>query len=74
MGANDLDERLLSAHSVGDTLALVDLYSEAADVAESSGDIDRACFYLTHAFVYGLELGHPLTSELNRRLVAHGRA
>ena len=74
MGAKDLDERLLSAHSAGDTLALVDLYSEAADLAECSCDTDRACFYLTHAFVYGLELGHPLTSELNRRLVAHGRS
>ena len=69
----DLDERLLAAHAAGDLPALAMLYSQAADAREASGDIDAACFYLTHAFVFALEAGDAQGPGLHARLKAHGR-
>ncbi len=66
----DLDARLLAAHARDDRWALVQLYAEAADTAN---DIDRACFYLTHAYIFGLEMNHPGVSDLHARLALHGR-
>lgn len=65
-----LDARLLDAHEAGDRPALVELYCEAAD---ASNDADAAGFYLTHAYVYALELGLPLAASLRARLIADGR-
>ena len=65
-----LDERLLAAHSREDWAGLVALYTEAADAAN---DTDAACFYLTHAYVFALQTGHPDAHPINARLVAHGR-
>ena len=65
-----LDQRLLQAHAAGDKAALVALYTEAADAAE---DIDAACFYLTHAYVFALDIGHPAATALHARLKAEGR-
>ena len=67
----DLDGRLLAAHARSDHRALVGLYAEAA---ETANDIDRACFFLTHAYVFALEQGHPDAPALRARLVAEGRA
>lgn len=67
----NLDDALLAAHARDDRAALVRLYTQAADEA---CDLDAACFYLTHAFVFALELGLPEAATLNRRLVAHDRA
>lgn len=67
---SELDERLLAAHSADDRQALVALYTEAADAAN---DLDAACFYLTHAYIYALEQGHPMAQPLHARLVSHGR-
>lgn len=66
----DLDARLLAAHDRDDKAALVALYTEAADVAN---DLDAACFYLTHAYIFALDTGAPQTPALHARLVAHGR-
>ena len=66
----DLNARLLAAHAADDRRALVRLYEEAADQAN---DIDAACFYLTHAYIFALELGHPATPLLHLRLAQHGR-
>jgi len=68
-----LDEKLLAAHACDDKPALVTLYREAADLAEETGDIDAACFYLVHAYIYGLETAHPEAPELHARLKARGR-
>lgn len=65
-----LQDRLLSAHARDDRAALVALYTEAADTAP---DIDAACFYLTHAYIFALEKGDPATNALYDRLKAHGR-
>jgi hypothetical protein len=67
---NGLNARLLTAHESGDTVALVGLYTEAADTAHNP---DAAGFYLTHAYVFALELGHPSAPTLRQRLVADGR-
>jgi hypothetical protein len=65
-----LDTRLLAAHDANDSLALINLYTQAAD---QSGDIDAACFYLTHAYVFALECGSPKAAMLRARLTHHGR-
>ncbi len=65
-----LDQRLLTAHARRDRAALVDLYREAADHAAS--DTAKG-FYLTHAYVYALEIGHPEAEPLHDRLKQMGR-
>lgn len=65
-----LDERLLKAHEKDDRSALVALYTEAADQA---ADVDAQCFYLTHAYVFALELGDARAVELYKHLAAHDR-
>ncbi len=65
-----LQDRLLAAHARDDRTALVGLYTQAADQA---ADIDAACFYLTHAYIFALELGDPASDALYRRLHAEGR-
>ena len=69
-----LNAALLAAHARHDLETLVDLYALAADSQEGVGDIDAACFFLTQAFVFALEAGVARAAELNRRLVAYGRA
>lgn len=70
---SDLDDQLLRAHENQDHDQLVLLYTQAADESEAQGDVEAACFYLTHAFVFALETGHAQLSKLNERLVAYGR-
>ncbi len=74
MGKTDLDRLLLEAHDRNDHDALVRYYTMAADEREAAQDIDAACFYLTHAFVFALESGAPEADSLNARLAAYGRA
>lgn len=74
MDKQDLDRLLLDAHDRNDHADLIRYYAMAADEREKAQDIDAACFYLTHAFVFALESGAPEADALNQRLVAHGRA
>ena len=67
---NDLQERLLQAHVEGDKAGLVRLYAEAAD---STDDTDTRCFFLTHAYIFALEINDPETSTLYTRLKAFDR-
>ncbi|NNK16612.1 MAG: hypothetical protein HKP51_06885 [Sulfitobacter sp.] len=67
---NTLESALLAAHASGDTAALVTLYAQASEQAET---VDMAGFYLTHAYVFALELNHPQASELRQRLIDAGR-
>ena len=66
----DLNAQLLAAHDAGDKPALVTLYAQAADQAP---DLNTECFFLTQAYVFGLEVGHPDTRTLHARLAEHGR-
>jgi hypothetical protein len=68
-----LDTSMLVAHDAGDISALVDLYQQAAELREASGDIEAACFYLTHAYVFALDLGRDDAVDLYGRLKDHGR-
>lgn len=65
-----LDQALIKAHAQGDRAALVTLYTSAADQAD---DEDAACFYLTQAYIFALEVGHAGTTSLYDRLRANGR-
>ena len=73
MDASDLDAALLKAHADQDGPALVRLYARAADMAETVGDIEAMCFYLTHAYVFALEIDDPTADALHARLKAEGR-
>jgi hypothetical protein len=66
----DLDARLLAAHARDDRAALVGLYEEAADAVTS--EVARG-FYLTHAFIFALDLGDARAARLRDRLKAMGR-
>ena len=66
---SNLDARMIAAHEAHDLPALITLYTQAADTAN---DIDAACFYLTHAYIFALEAGAPWV-EIDVRL-CHGRA
>ncbi len=68
-----LDDDLIKAHAENDLASLVRLYVQAADEKESADDIDGACFYLVHAYVFALEAGDPAMPAINQRLVAYGR-
>ncbi len=74
MDRDALDRDLLDAHARYDQEALVRLYTVAAEERELAQDIDAACFYLTHAFVFALESGAPEADNLNQRLAERGRA
>lgn len=68
-----LDRQLLAAHAADDKPALARLYDAAADFFETSGDVNAACFYLTHAYVYALETGPDQAITIHTRLVQYGR-
>ena len=66
----DLDAHLLAAHAAGDAQALMTLYATAADAC---ADPQQAAFYLTHAHVFAMEIGHLDAMALRDRLVEQGR-
>lgn len=68
-----LDRKLIEAHRRGDGDALTLLYRQAGDLAERAGDIDRACFYYVHAYVFALEAGHGAAAAIRARLRHYGR-
>ena len=68
--SDTLDTKMIAAHEARDTRALIRVYTTAADTAN---DLDAACFYLTHAYVFALEAGAPDAPRLHARLKAHGR-
>lgn len=67
---NTLNDALLAAHDRNDLAALVDLYARAADQANTE---TAAGFYLTHAYVFALELGAAQAPALRQRLIDMGR-
>jgi hypothetical protein len=68
-----LEAALLDAHGNGDHKALVSLYRQAGEIREGEGDIEAACFYYTHAYVFALETGDAAAKSLLDMLVSHGR-
>ena len=70
---NDLDSDIRQAHANSDANALVRLYTRLADLKEAAGEIDAACFFLTHAFVYALEDGADEQYAIQERLRGYDR-
>lgn len=68
-----LDRKLIDAHERGDGDALTILYRQAAELAEKAGDVDRACFFYVHAYVFALEAGHGEADAILARLRHYGR-
>jgi hypothetical protein len=68
-----LDRKLIDAHGRGDGDALTRLYLQAAELAEQAGDVDRACFFYVHAYVFALEAGHRDAEAIRARLRHFGR-
>lgn len=68
-----LDAALIAAHEARDWRRLVGLYTEAAETSEARGEIDAACFFLTHAYVFALQTADDRAAELHRRLKERGR-
>ncbi|WP_197945355.1 hypothetical protein [Oricola thermophila] len=62
-----------AAHAANDRAELARLYGEAADRFAAEGDVDRACFFYTHAFVHALEDGAPSAIHYERILRKYGR-
>ena len=70
---SDLDRRIAKAHGRQDHLALVALYSEAAERMKRAGNSDAEAFLLTYAYVYALESDTTETPQIHARLVELGR-
>ena len=68
-----LEHDIKTASERKDAAALVELFSQAADLCEARGDTNAGCFFLTQAYVFALEIGAPQAADLNGRLAAHGR-
>ena len=69
-----LQRDMLQAHERNDLTALPPLYLAAARLRESQGDIDAACFFYTHAYVYALDCGdREIAGAARSRLKSHGR-
>ncbi|WP_337659768.1 hypothetical protein [Anderseniella sp. Alg231-50] len=69
-----LQRDMLQAHEQDDVAALPPLYLAAARLRESQGDIDAACFFYTHAYVYALDCGNREIADTARsQLKSHGR-
>ena len=71
--SESLNAALLDAHASQDNTLISSAYLEAADAAEIDGDVERACFFLTHAWIYALEAGLPMAVTCHARLSALGR-
>ncbi len=74
MDEQRLQRDMLQAHEQSDLAALPPLYLAAARLRESQRDIDAACFFYTHAYVYALDCGdREIAEEARNRLRNHGR-
>lgn len=65
-----LEADLLKAHATDDLSAFVTLYTQAADHCDNT---DRACFFLTQAWIFALEIDDPRAVALKARLINCGR-
>jgi hypothetical protein len=69
-----LQADMLAAHDADDPRALPPLYLEAAMLREGQGDIDAACFFYTHTYVYALDCGNrEIAAQAQAKLKTHGR-
>jgi hypothetical protein len=69
----ELNQVLLKAHEEGDQEKLASLYQMLAQRLEAQGDSNAACFFMTHAYVFGLAAGSPDAASTWEFLRDHGR-
>lgn len=67
---SDLNQKILNAHDADARKDLVDLYKQAANQADTT---DAECFFLTQAYIFGLETRHKAVPDLHNRLASYGR-
>ena len=73
-GETALQQAMLEAHNANDVAELAALYQRAGVQREAAGDIDAACFFYTHAYVYALDSGEDgIAAEARGQLKLHGR-
>lgn len=72
MNKSFYNKEVLAAHERNDSLALSQYYGEYAKLCLAQ-DIDQACFYLTHAYVFALEANDPRSREWYELLLNYGR-
>ncbi len=65
-----LNDQLLAAHTKGNTSALIDLYTQAAD---QSADEDARYFFLTQAYIFALTSNTTKAEPLAQKLKAAQR-
>ncbi len=68
-----IDDTLLYAHETDDYARLVEGYQIASEFFLMQRDVDRACFYLTQAYVYALVSDHEKKDDINAILCQYGR-
>ena len=68
-----LDQQLITANLANDNIKLVALYQHAADICEAEGVVDKACFFLTQAYVFALQEGSSQSRQIKEKLVAYER-
>lgn len=68
-----LEAAILEAHAQSDPGLLAELYMQAAELKRSAGDMEACWFLTTHAYVFALEAGHPVSDALHLALKAAGR-
>ena len=68
---SSLDADLLAAHAKGDSALLAKLYAQAAETQEPASE--QAAFYLTHAYVFALEVGMDEAKTYHAQLKSWGR-
>lgn len=68
-----LDTAIINAHESGDRSGIMALYHEAALRFEEDGLVDGAAFFLTQAYVFALEAGDSLATDIAAKLRAMGR-
>lgn len=73
VNAENLNAALLDAHDRAEGGRLAELYHKAASISEQAGEMDQACFYFTHAYVFALQEGLPMAKDLHARLKTLGR-
>ena len=64
-----LNNKILKAHHNKNFPLLVELYQEAADKLLTRQEQN---FFRVQAYIYALEVGHPLTPVLRKKLVEAG--
>ena len=67
-----LNDKILAAHDEADSSSLAKLYLEAAELKRVHDELAAVPFLLTQAYVFALECGDPLATQLHQQLVALG--